>query len=83
MRIEKICGLSLEQALALYLYSQEMDKGYPSLDFPSISLNMNTAHPHSARIYDVASDFSRYIEKDSLLQECYDTARTVLNRGEG
>ena len=76
--MKKDFQLTIEQTMALYLYSKKRDQEYPIIQKPSISLIINTAHPHSPRLYDIAGDFSRYVGKDPLLAECYDTAREAL-----
>ena len=78
MSIEKICGLSMEKALALFLYAKERDKEFQKLKQPSVIFVINTAHPHSPRMVDIAEDFDRYVGKDNLLAECYDTAREAI-----
>ena len=78
MSLERICGLSAEQALALYLYAKERDKEHRGLQKSSVMIIINTAHPHSPRMVDIAEDFDRYVGKDNLLAECYDTAREAI-----
>jgi len=78
MGIQNNYRLSVEQSLALFLYSRKRDQEYPLIDRPSVAMIINTAHPHSPRMYDIAEDFSRYVGKDPLLAECYDMARHAL-----
>jgi hypothetical protein len=78
MSLERICGLSAEQALALYLYAKVRDKEFQGLERSSVMFVINTAHPHSPRMNDIAGDFDRYVGKDNLLAECYDTAREAI-----
>jgi len=82
MDVQRCYSLNDEQALALLLYSKEKDKEWP-LDCDgkrprSISVLINTSHPISGRLYDIAGDFDRYVGKDNLLAECYDTAREAI-----
>jgi len=39
---------------------------------------INTGHPHSPKMNDIAGDFDRYVQKDLLLAACFDAAREVL-----
>lgn len=69
--------LTLEQRLALFLYSLKRDSNY-AIKAHSMTLTFNTGHPETARLNDIANDFSRYVNKDPELGECFDTAREVL-----
>jgi hypothetical protein len=78
MSIERLCDLSAEKSLALYLYAKERDKEHRGLQKSSVMIIINTGHPHSPKMNDIASDFDRYLQKDLLLAACFDAAREVL-----
>lgn len=80
MGLQRCYSLTDEQVLAIYLYSKEKEREWPIMA-PCISMIINTVHPESPRLHDIAGDFTRYAAKDPLLAECLEAARAALNGG--
>lgn len=92
MGMSRFQQLTYAQILAVFLYGKAKDK--PPREKAALAREIQkrmqrgeqlqeylcccTSHPQFPRLYDIAGDFSRYVEKDRRLAECYNVSRGLI-----
>lgn len=92
MGMARFKQLTYAQSLAVFLYGKAKDKVRE--DKMALAMEIQekmqrgerlyeysyyfTSHPLFPRLYDIAGDFTRYLEKDRSLAECYTVARSLI-----
>ncbi|SEM46928.1 hypothetical protein SAMN04489760_1174 [Syntrophus gentianae] len=92
MGMTRFQQLNSAQILAVFLYGKAKDKSRTEKMALAMEIQEKqqsgerlreyfyscTSHPYFPRLYDIAGDFTRYLDKDRSLAECYTVSRSLL-----